>query len=324
MATETRKSTIPTNPGDGFFDKRLHRVNGGVRIIGETNVMGAATDDASWLMRMEIIQDGEIVEVRYASKSFDKIWDDRFTIFSSVFTSGSSLDFDGVDEYVDHSTDALLNITEQLTVSAWVKTSDTTGSRGIASRWLGQGNEQVWFMGKTASAPTKLRVLIGGLGTFGSGESKEYRGSTDITDGAWHHVAFTYIGNTLNLYVDGSLETPTKTIDQSMTKLFSTTVPRVAQGTLFGGSGTPSQFWLGGIDEFSMWNKALSAADITDIYNSGVPNDLFIHSKVSNLVEWWKNGDANGDSIFNINGVVNGIDGTPINMSTDDIVSDTP
>ena len=44
------------------------------------------------------------------------------------------------------------------------------------------------------------------------------------------------------------------------------------------------------IDEVAIFNSALSASDITAIYNSGTPDDLSSYSPVG----WWRMGDNDG------------------------------
>ena len=52
-----------------------------------------------------------------------------------------------------------------------------------------------------------------------------------------------------------------------------------------------NQTFRGKLDEVSIWSKALSDADVTDIYNGGTPGDL---SLSSSLKSWWRMGDNNG------------------------------
>ena len=114
-----------------------------------------------------------------------------------------------------------------------------------------------------------------------------------INTGTWYHVAFVKYtaGSTglFKLYLNGNLLTtnPTNGI--------------MYQGSTFGSEDSTSTIgktydavapypFDGKIDEFAFWNSALSASDITDIYNSGVPTDLTSLSPVG----WWRMGDNDG------------------------------
>lgn len=87
--------------------------------------------------------------------------------------------------------------------------------------------------------------------------------SGTITDGNWHHIAFTRIGNTTYLYIDGSqvgtADVTGKTMNDS--------------GNLLGigilGELTILPF-NGDIDEVGIWKgRGLTSAEITTLFNSG-------------------------------------------------------
>jgi len=114
-----------------------------------------------------------------------------------------------------------------------------------------------------------------------------------INTGTWYHVAFvkSTAGNlgVFKFYLNGNLLTTSPT-DGIMD-----------QGSDFGSEDSTSTIgktysavapypFDGKIDEFAFWNSALSASDITDIYNSGVPTDLTSLSPVG----WWRMGDNDG------------------------------
>ena len=75
------------------------------------------------------------------------------------------------------------------------------------------------------------------------------------------------------------------------------------------------------MSNYSIWNAALTSAQVTEIYNNGLPSNLNNHSAYSNLVSWWQLGE---NSSFNSNWTV--IDekgtnnGTSVNMAEDDLV----
>jgi hypothetical protein len=73
-------------------------------------------------------------------------------------------------------------------------------------------------------------------------------------------------------------------------------------------------FYEGLLDEISFFNSALSASDITSIYNSGVPADI----STLNPVGWWRMGDNDGGTGTTITnqGSASSIDGTLTNGPT--------
>ena len=75
------------------------------------------------------------------------------------------------------------------------------------------------------------------------------------------------------------------------------------------------------ISNVSIWNVGLTSAQVSEIYNEGVPSNLNNHSAYSNLVSWWQLGS---NSSFSTNWTVldekGSNDGTSVNMTEDDIV----
>ena len=55
----------------------------------------------------------------------------------------------------------------------------------------------------------------------------------------------------------------------------------------YNSSGSTQFFFTGKIDEVALFNSALSASDVTAIYNSGVPDDLTSYSPTV----WYRMGD---------------------------------
>ena len=94
--------------------------------------------------------------------------------------------------------------------------------------------------------------------------------------GSWHHIVVTRSGSTSTFYLNGS-SIDTGTDSQSYTS------------TAFQMSFTTYPF-DGLMDEVALWDSALSASNVTSIYNSGVPNDISALSPVN----WWRMGDNNG------------------------------
>jgi len=130
-----------------------------------------------------------------------------------------------------------------------------------------------------------------------------------------------YNAGLVNFYVDGSLAPSTITAGAPIPTSFGTlTYP--PNKPLQIGSWTPtSLYWDGKISNASIWNTALTSAQVSEIYNEGVPSNLNNHSAYSNLVSWWQLGS---NSSFNTNWTVldekGSNNGTSYNMGEDAIV----
>ncbi len=79
-----------------------------------------------------------------------------------------------------------------------------------------------------------------------------------IIVGNWYHIACTYDGTSVSIYVDGELQNSV-----SLSGLLQ--VP--SQHILAGANPTspPSGFFNGAIDDIRIWNRALSASEIQDL-----------------------------------------------------------
>ena len=93
--------------------------------------------------------------------------------------------------------------------------------------------------------------------------------------GAWHHLAGTYDGSTLSLYIDGQLAT-----QQVASGAVPVTTDPLAIGNLPGNSSPTHDFFQGNIDDVRIYGSALSAAQITQLYN--------IDSVGDGIPDWWR------------------------------------
>ncbi len=70
----------------------------------------------------------------------------------------------------------------------------------------------------------------------------------------------------------------------------------------------------GNIDEVTFWNSAFSNTDVTNLYNSGTPNNPNNHSQASNLLHWYRMGDT-GDTFPTVTDRKGAANGTCTNMA---------
>lgn len=79
----------------------------------------------------------------------------------------------------------------------------------------------------------------------------------------WHHIVLTYDYDNVKLYVNGSLQTSTPHSGSMNMDGFS--------GISIGESNESTGYWEytdGKIDDFGMWNRALTACEVTALYNA--------------------------------------------------------
>jgi hypothetical protein len=162
---------------------------------------------------------------------------------------GNALTFDGVTAHVNTIDDAPeLRLTTAVTLEAWVKPSTAT------NKWkdiIEKGNDNYFLM---ASSAPNGRPAGGGI--FNDVNTVAYGPTAAVN--VWTHLAMTYNGSTIRLYVNGlqvSSVSRTGAIKTSRTPL------------QIGGDNYYGQYFAGTIDEVRVYNRALTQA----------PNEGFTH-----------------------------------------------
>lgn len=108
-----------------------------------------------------------------------------------------------------------------------------------------------------------------------------------------HHFVITFDGTTNKFYHNGALQT---------TVVATSTVDGGDYGEGFSPAGSKryrimnrpnaSQFGAGKMDEWALYDKALSNAEVSEIYNANDPTKLTDLSTAGNLYQWLRLGDG--------------------------------
>jgi hypothetical protein len=159
---------------------------------------------------------------------------------------GAALSFDGVNDWVTVSDAAALDLTTKMTLEAWVNPSQLTGKwRTVILKE--QPAELVYAL--YAASDTNVPMGI----VFTGGAERKAKGTTALALNTWTHLALTYDGTTLRLYVNGT---------QTASLATTGTMPNSSGALRIGGNGVWSEWFAGKIDEVRVYNKALTAAEI--------------------------------------------------------------
>ena len=169
-----------------------------------------------------------------------------------------------------------------MTIAGWINVdtnvawSSTTWA-SIVKNWpaaaTANGMDQVHFGVDNASG--ELSCYVGTTTTPQVGPVIE---STVLPLGQWVHVAFTADGTNLNIYRNGALSaTPYPYGGKLTTNIFtndSGTADTMGIGvrldtTGFPASGPSTGYWQGSMDDLAVWTRALTQAEIHEIYIAG-------------------------------------------------------
>ena len=198
----------------------------------------------------------------------------------SGLTNTYSLDFDGTNDYVDCGTGLGTALGDGynsgLTVSLWFKADTTTPDDGLFNFGDFASNGEIF-----------IRINSDEI-LFKTANSVLSR--CDFTDTAsFHHLVCVFDGANDKQYiyldtVEQDSDDQTDTLDLDGLKV------------IIGAYSSASFTFNGIIDEVSIWNTALSAGSISNIYNNGVPTDLLGDSNSANLQGWWRFEEGSGTS----------------------------
>ena len=220
------------------------------------------------------------------------------------FTNTRSLNFDGSDDRVDAGVLSNLNGLTAFSFSLWFKRSagsdrssrfifgnrDTSNSyRGIACQ-LG------------ADSPSSLPTTVYIYGTNTSYAFFQFPANYFKALNVWHNLIITFDSSRTNVFIgywNGGNAVSLPNNNANPSNLAST-------GNFYVGDDQGVNF-KGLIDEFSIFDKSLTAQEASDIYNSGVATDI---SSLSPL-HWWRFEEGSGTTAIDAgsggnNGTING------------------
>lgn len=168
--------------------------------------------------------------------------------------SGQAFAFNGSSSLVTAPDNSQLQLTNSMTIAAWVRTTNGSRTETLIGKYDATGMEWGWLVKTLPSGVVGLRV--GGNNVVGA---RDVADTTPINDGNWHHVAVVInLGANVQFYIDGALRStqPMQTLAQGNTFPLSI-------GTLpFNYFGMP---FTGSLDEVRVYNQALSGVAIAQL-----------------------------------------------------------
>lgn len=167
----------------------------------------------------------------------------------------------------------------------------------------------------SADQSTNSHMRIGVAGTalnniYAGGNFVSSSCGTSITDNTWYLLTWAYDGaGNLNLYVGNSSTacvTYTSVGTDTCTRdfIFNTLRSSTNADTAFG------EWGLHNLDEFTVWDVALSGTDHVNLQSSGHAIDPSTHAQAANLINYYRCGDDASDSSSNLEDTVGTDNGT--------------
>src|SRR5437660_945341 len=161
---------------------------------------------------------------------------------------GNALSFNGVNQYVQVSSTSGLNLSNAITLAAWINPSDVTAYRTIVVK------------GAAGLRGYGMNLINGNL-NFIKVNGTDVASSVAISAGVWQHVAITWnaVTGEVKFYKDGALA---QTVIDGFVPSTSLDTDNLLIGLWLGGGS----YFAGAMDELRVYSSALSAADILALY----------------------------------------------------------
>lgn len=157
--------------------------------------------------------------------------------------------FDGSNDFVQVADNAALDMTSQVTVSAWVYP-------------LSYGSELRSIVSKDANYEVHLNSS-GQVYWWWGGGSQQLTSSTSVPLNTWTHIAISYQSGAQRIYINGVLRA-SGSVSGSLTP---NSLPlQIGQDQVYAG-----RYWHGYIDEVRVYSSALTAGHIQTVYQATHP-----------------------------------------------------
>jgi hypothetical protein len=265
-------------------------------ISTNTYILQNLTENTNYVWKVQSVCGGTNTSAYSAEAAFN-------SGFVAVQSPGPrSLSFNGSTNYLNAGQFNLSG--NALTFEGWVKVNSFKPAFPYISSVLGievgDSNSAILRFGDGNLANNKLQFIL----SFGSSQIK-LNSNTALNTNAWYHIAATYDGASMKIYINGSL-------DASVTATGNFT----ANGILYLARNYDNSRTLNGfLDEFRVWKKALTPQEILD-------NKCNIAANSASLEANWKMDEGSGNGA--LDSTPNTHFATLVNMSASNWSTDVP
>lgn len=212
---------------------------------------------------------GAIHNWRGDGDATDRIGGAHGALVNGVTFSGgrvnSAFDLDGIASYVDLGTGASLSGPTDFTIEGWIRTSTGKPQTIINQRDEDVEGEYIFKIGSNhnnfATVPGRLNFMV-----YNGDFQFDFFSNGRVDDGQWHHVAAVRHGEVGRIYIDGVLDA---TETGEVKELSGTIRTFIGMDWRSYSLQMERSVFKGQIDELSIYNRALTTAELQSIVNAG-------------------------------------------------------
>ena len=210
--------------------------------VGQVRLYGAALSQA------QIRQNYNFTKPKYPNEFHGDI------IGTPSWNTEGSFNISG-GNYINLGSDKAINFTTNSSISVWVNSSNSTGSKGILGRF-----------NNTSPYGYILYQNSGNVGfsLYDSSGNGSFTATTPLTNSTWTHFAVTYDGSNLILYKNG-----TSVSNVASTRIPSTPSANTLIGRYYSNVNVTTYDFAGKISKVKFYNTAITASEVDTLYNEG-------------------------------------------------------
>lgn len=205
---------------------------------------------------------------------------------STPYSNNYSLLFDGSNDYLDIGSMSALASASSFSISFWFRNNgNSTGN--VFGGWGSSLHNNIGCNPSYSTNTFYFVVRAGSaVGALSVSSLTSYAQSN-----TWNHFVCTFNGGDRKIFINGTQRASDTGVAPSTTS--SSAGDNVAIGR------RETYYAKGRIDEVALYSSALSQSEVTDIYNSGTPDD---RSSDSNLLGYWRMEEGSGTTVADSSG----------------------